>query len=79
VKPRVDARHGSRIPRARAVLERALSSLQSVRAEQLAIGERICELMEMQELEECRQLRLVKRRTHRQGVAQPVEVWSVCA
>jgi hypothetical protein len=36
---------------------------------QLALGERICELMEMQELEECRQLRLIKRREHRQGVA----------
>jgi hypothetical protein len=68
----------STLATAREFLERALSC-ETVRAEQVAIGERICELMEMQELEECRQLRLVKRRTHRQGVAQPVEVWSVCA
>ncbi|HKW12111.1 MAG TPA: hypothetical protein VJO33_17115 [Gemmatimonadaceae bacterium] len=65
----------SSLTEAREFLERAIVSTPS-RVEELVCGERICELMEMQELEECRQLRLVKRREHRQGVAFTVEVWS---
>jgi hypothetical protein len=40
---------------AREFLERALSQARS-REDYHAIGERICEVIEMQELEECRQL-----------------------
>lgn len=59
-------------------LERALSQA-TTRAEEHAIGERICELLEMQELEECRQLRTRRLRVIRNGLAFPVETLSACA
>lgn len=49
----------STLATAREYLECAVSQARS-RADYHAIGERICEIMEMQELEECRQLRAVR-------------------
>lgn len=45
---------------AREYLERALSLARS-RGDERAIGERICEVMELQELEECRTMAEVKQ------------------
>lgn len=62
----------------REYLERAWSSATSKRQRRI-LGQQLCEVMELQELEERRQLRLVRRRAHRRGACYQVDVWRACA